>query len=154
MGWSFCYAHFINAEGGERVMEHYRQKFEESPVLDAPCGSVGVSVTCAETDAEAERLSWSRWGWRIMANKGLREGIPPPEEALAFEFTPQERDYLEYVKSRSIYGSPRTVRRRLEELGAAYGVEEFVVVTIVHDFEDRKRSYALLAKEFGLDTVV
>ena len=149
LGWGFCYAHFINADGGERSMETYRKLFEPSPVLTAPRASVGVSVTCAETDEEAERLSWSRWGWRIMAAH-RRQGIPPPEEARAFTFTEPERDYLQYVKTRSIYGSPGTVRGKLEELGEQYGVDEFVVVTIVYDFEARKRSYALLASEFGL----
>jgi luciferase family oxidoreductase group 1 len=151
LGWSFCYAHFINADRGEQAMSTYRQLFEPSPVLDAPRGSIGVSVTCAETDEEAEYLCWSRWGWRIMAAQGRRGGIPPPDEAKAFTYTDAERDYLDYVKSRSIHGSPRTVRRKLAELGEGYGVDEFVVVTIVHSFEARKRSYELLAEAYGLE---
>lgn len=150
LGWGFCYAHFINADGGERSMALYRKLFDPSPLVPEPVGSIGVSVTCAETDEEAERLSWSRWGWRIMASQGRRDGIPPPEEAMAFTFTDAERDYLQYVKGRSIFGSPATVKRRLLELGDEYGVDEFVVVTIVHDFAARKRSYELLAAEFGL----
>jgi hypothetical protein len=42
------------------------------------------------------------------------------------------------------------VRERLEALGKLYNIDEFVVVTICHDFQARLRSYELLAKAFGL----
>ena len=54
------------------------------------------------------------------------------------------------MRRRSIHGSPARVRQRFEEVSAKYGVEEFVVVTITYDFAARKRSYELLAEEFGL----
>lgn len=43
------------------------------------------------------------------------------------------------------------MRGRLEELAQTYGTNEFVVVTITYDFAARKRSYELLAQEFGLE---
>jgi luciferase family oxidoreductase group 1 len=152
LGWSFCFAHFIQPDGGERAMANYRERFEASPFLAEPKGSIGVSVTVAETDEEAEYLSWSRWGWRLMNQRGInREGIPSPEEAMAFDYTEAERDYLEYAKGRSIYGSPARVADRLAQLGEAYGVDEFVAVTITYDFAARVRSYELLAKAFGIE---
>ena len=39
---------------------------------------------------------------------------------------------------------------RIREIAAAAGVEEVAVLTTVHDPEVRRRSYALLAEEFGL----
>lgn len=151
LGWSFCFAHFIQPDGGERAMANYRGRFERSPLLAAPRGAIGVSATVAETDEEAEYLSWSRWGWRLMNQRGsTRHGIPTPEEAMAFDYTPAERDYLEYAKSRSIFGSPHRVADRLAQLGEAFGVDEFVVVTITHDFAARVRSYELLARAFGI----
>jgi alkanesulfonate monooxygenase SsuD/methylene tetrahydromethanopterin reductase-like flavin-dependent oxidoreductase (luciferase family) len=86
-----------------------------------------------------------------MNQRGVnREGIPSPEEAMAFDYTPAERDYLEYAKGRSIYGSPERVADKLAQLGEAFGVDEFVVVTITYDFNARVRSYELLAKAFGI----
>ena len=35
-------------------------------------------------------------------------------------------------------------------MGELYGVDEFVVVTITHDFAARVRSYELLAEAFGV----
>ncbi len=47
-------------------------------------------------------------------------------------------------------GSPATVRRRLETLAAGTGADELMVSTMAWDHEARKRSYSLLATEFGL----
>jgi alkanesulfonate monooxygenase SsuD/methylene tetrahydromethanopterin reductase-like flavin-dependent oxidoreductase (luciferase family) len=111
-----------------------------------------VSATCAETDEEAEYLSWSRWGGRVITRgRGQAgSGVIPPEEAMSLDYTEPELDYLAYLRQTSIYGSPGTVRGRLEDLAALYGTPEVVVVTITYDFEARKNSYRLLAGEFGL----
>ncbi len=88
-----------------------------------------------------------------MGQRGQRgEGIPTPEEAMAFDYTAPERDYLEFAKSRSIYGTPGRVADRLLEIGEAFGIDEFIVVTITHDFRARLRSYELLANAFGIES--
>jgi hypothetical protein len=42
------------------------------------------------------------------------------------------------------------VRERLLEIAERYAVEELMIVTVTHTFEDRVRSYELLAREMGL----
>ena len=69
----------------------------------------------------------------LEAAKGTRRGTHPPA-----------------LRRRSIVGSPRTVREGLGTHAGAYGVDEVMAVTICYDFEKRKRSYELLAEEFGL----
>ena len=150
LGWPFCYAHFINAHRADTALDAYRKLFAPSPVASEPRASIAVSALVAETEAEAERLSWSRWGWRLMGAAG-RGGIPPPEEALAFDYTEPEREYLETLKRRSIYGDPAQVRDRLLAMGERYGVDDFVVVTITYDYGARLRSYELLAEAFALE---
>ncbi len=151
LGWAFCFAHFINPEGGERWVRWYQQNYQASPLSPTPRASIGVSVTCAETDEEAERLSWSRWSSRIAGNRGARGGgIPSPEEAMAFDYTEPEREYIEFMKTRSVFGGPAKVKRMLLELAERFNVDEVVAVTITYDFEARKHSYELLAEAFGL----
>ncbi len=149
-GWGFSFAHFISPDGGNDVIRDYRRTFCPSPVCAEPRASIGVSVTCAETDDEAERLSWSRWCWRVQSNHGRRGGVPTVDEAINYPYTVSDRVYLEYMRDRSIYGSPARVKERLLALGEIYGVDEFVVVTITHDFSARLRSYELLADAFGI----
>jgi luciferase family oxidoreductase group 1 len=150
LGWAFCFAHFISTEGPEDIIRSYTERFRPSPFLREPKSAIGVSVTCAETDEEAEHLSWSRWGARVAARSNRGSGIPSPEEAKTFPYTEPELDYIASLRQQWIHGSPGHVRNRLEELGATYGTNEFVIVTITHDFAARKRSYELLAREFGL----
>ena len=76
--------------------------------------------------------------------------FPPPEEALAYPYTEAERRLVDYHHRRQIVGTPETVKPQLEALAASYGVDEIVVLTITHDYQARKRSYALLAGAFGL----
>ena len=66
LGWNFCHAYFINPHSARSSFDAYRKLFSPSPVSNTPRTSIGVSVLCAETHEEAERLSWSRWGWRRM----------------------------------------------------------------------------------------
>lgn len=149
MGWAFCFAHFISPDSTEKIIRQYRENFEPSPSLSEPKAAIGVSATCAETDEEAEHLSWSRWNWRISQGRS-GPGIPTPEEAKAYDYTEPELDYIAHMRRRSIYGSPGHVRARLEEVATDYDVDEMVIVTITYDFAARKRSYELLAEEFGL----
>ena len=150
LGWSFCFAHFINPDSAEAAIDLYRRLFNPSPFLAAPRVSMGLSVTVADTEAEAERLSWSRWAWRLMAQKGFRDGIPSPEEAMAFDFTVPERDYIDHVRSRSLFGTPGQVKDRLDACVRAFGLDELMLVTITYDFAARLRSYELLARAYGL----
>ena len=150
LGWNFCFAHFINQHRGVEAMQAYRERFEPSPFLSAPRASLALSVTCADTTEEAERLSWSRWAWRIMSSKPGFRGIPSIEDAMSFEFTAPEREYLDFARANSIYGDPARVRAKVEQMVADYQADEVVVVTITHDFGARVRSYELLAEAFGL----
>jgi luciferase family oxidoreductase group 1 len=151
MGWAFAYAQFINPEGGDHIVQRYRDLFKPSPFLSHPRVAIGLSATCADTDEEAEHLSWSRWNWRIAGRSGGGPGIPSPEEAKAFKYTEPELDYIAHMRTRSIHGSPGHVKDRILETCESFGAEEAIIVTITYDFEARKRSYTLIAHEFGLE---
>jgi alkanesulfonate monooxygenase SsuD/methylene tetrahydromethanopterin reductase-like flavin-dependent oxidoreductase (luciferase family) len=51
---------------------------------------------------------------------------------------------------RMLLGDAASMKEQLEEMAAALGVDEFMLVTVVHSHEARKRSYELLAKAFDL----
>jgi luciferase family oxidoreductase group 1 len=149
-GCAFSYAHFINDRGGAEVMQAYREHFQPSPWLATPRGSVGVFVLCAETEDEANRIASSRDLWRLQLDLGQIGPIPPVEEALAYPYTDLERQRIAFNRHRMFIGTGDQVKARLQELGAAYGVDEFVVVSICYDFAARMRSYELLARAFEL----
>lgn len=149
-GCAFSFAHFITERMGPEIMQAYRENFRPSDTLPAPRGSIGVFVLCADTEAEAQRLAASRDLWRLRLDQGMITPVPPVEEALAYPYTAEERARVAYNRRRQIVGAPEQVKERLIALGRDYGIDEFVVVSICHDFAARKRSYALLAEAFAL----
>jgi alkanesulfonate monooxygenase SsuD/methylene tetrahydromethanopterin reductase-like flavin-dependent oxidoreductase (luciferase family) len=83
-------------------------------------------------------------------SQGRHDPIPSIEEARTYPYTEEERAEVERNRHRHIVGTPEQVKARLLALGAAYGVDEFVIVSICPDFRDRLRSYELLAQVFEL----
>ena len=86
----------------------------------------------------------------VRQRTGRAGPVPSYEEASTYQYSPQEEQLRRYNRQRWVWGTPKTVREKLEALGAAFGVEEYVVVTICPDLESRLRSYELLAEAFEL----
>jgi len=146
LGLPFSYAHFINPEAGTRAIKLYRERYEPSEWYPQPQVTVGVSTVCSPTTEEAIRLSWSRYCMRFR-----RKGVPSVETAMAFDYEPAELEYIVYSRERAAIGDPPTVKARLEDLAAELDVDELILLTITYDFEDRVRSYQLVADAFGLE---
>jgi alkanesulfonate monooxygenase SsuD/methylene tetrahydromethanopterin reductase-like flavin-dependent oxidoreductase (luciferase family) len=60
---------------------------------------------------------------------------------------------LAYHHTRIVSGTPDKVKAELTALAAAYELPEVVAVSIMHSYEDRIRSYELLAEAFALNPV-
>ena len=150
-GLPFSFAHFINTQGGDRIMQAYRQHFRPSAYCPKPEGTIGVFALCAETREQADYLIKSRDLWLLRLMKGEWGPFPTPEEADAYPYSPHDYAIIEANRDRSVSGPPDQVKAELERLAELYGVEELVVVTISHDFNARVRSYELLAEAFALD---
>ena len=150
-GLPFCFAHFINPDGGDGVTRAYRTHFRPSVLHAAAMPLVAMGVMCAETDEEADRLAKSRDVWAMrLRTTGNPGPVPSVEEALEVAKDPRTQSWLASMRRRGVVGSPKTVRTALERHAADYQVDEIMVVTICFDFEKRKRSYELLAEAFGL----
>ncbi|MEA2333116.1 MAG: hypothetical protein QOH58_3254, partial [Thermoleophilaceae bacterium] len=150
LGLPYSFADFINPAGAALAAD-YRGRFVDSERLGAPRVSVGVIAICAETDEQAERLAAPSRMMLSMLRQGRLIQIPPVEKALRYLET-RERPAGGGGR-RAVIGSPQTVRAGLEEVAAEYGAEEVLVLTITHEHAERRRSYELIAAEFGLDGV-
>ena len=104
----------------------------------------------AETEAEAERLFQSRALARMLRDRGVFAPLMSPEEAAAQITSDSDKMRLEKIRERHIFGTPSQVAAKLRALGESLGVEEIALLTTTHDPEARRRSYTLLAREFGM----
>jgi luciferase family oxidoreductase group 1 len=152
MGYGFA-RHFSLAPPAPAI-DAYRESFHPSPAFPAPHIILGLSVICAETDEEAQRLASSSDLMRLRLQRGEFLPIPTPEEALAHIYTPRERAVLDDYRALLAVGTPAAVRAKIEAEAAAIGATEVMVSTIVHGHAERMRSYELLAQEFELGGAV
>ena len=153
MGLPFSFAHFFGlaVEQGPLIAEMYREQFKPSKYLAEPRVNVALQVLCAETEEEAQRLASSRNVARVKSVQGMREPVPPVEEALAYKFRPDELAYINQLREHYIDGDPRQVKEQIEAVAESYKTDDVGVVTICYAFKDRVRSYELIAEAFGLD---
>jgi luciferase family oxidoreductase group 1 len=150
-GLPFCFAQFITEGVGiEQAFALYREGYRPSAQNPAPHGAICVWACAGETATEAERLFSSRAISRLNRDKGIYAALPSPEEAAAMVLTDADRARLDRLRARSIYGTPDVVGAKLRALAAEYQIDEIAILTTLHDPDARRRSYALLAAEFGL----
>jgi luciferase family oxidoreductase group 1 len=149
LGLGFAFAAHFSPDRPDVPMLGYRENFQASESLEAPHAILTVSVICAETNAEAERLaSCMQLSW-VRLRTGRPSKIPTPEEALAYPYTDQELAAVRAYQQLQIVGTPEVVRKRIEALVAKTRADEVMVTTVTHDYEARRRSYRLLAAAFA-----
>jgi len=149
-GTGFAFAgHFGSADPAEAVAG-YRAHFEPSARMSEPRVMLGVAAIVAETEERAEALARAHdlASVRLMQN---RPGpVPTPEEAGAHPWTEQERSVARSRRHFISVGTPEQVHADLERRRLEADADELIVTTQVHDPAERRLSYELLAKAYGL----
>lgn len=149
-GLPYAFAAHFSPAPAEAPMRAYRRGFRLGEVLDKPHAMVAVSIICAETHQEAERLAEPmRLAWARLRT-GMLGPLPTPEEAAGHRFTPAEKEMSEVYRRLQILGTPDEVKASVEDLVERTGADEVMVTTVTHAHEDRVHSYELLAKAFDL----
>ncbi len=141
---------FTNGRGGPEALQIYRQHYQPSARWPAPHVGLCVWALCAETTEEAEFLYASRARTQLLRERGVWMPIDPPEKALSYPYTDAERAKLAQFRERAMIGTAPEVAAQIRALAAEQQVDEIAVVTWMYDEEKRRRSYELLAREFGL----
>src|SRR5580658_9266179 len=143
LGLPYVFADFINPDGAP-LMRYYRRQ------TPSPRSAIASWAICADTDEEAERLSLSFRMMMTMLFRGRSIQVPTVERAQ--RFLEEEGLLVDQVPvgRRIITGAPARVRAAIEAVARDYEAEEVLIVNILHDHAARRRSYELIAKEFGI----
>jgi luciferase family oxidoreductase group 1 len=145
-GTAFTYGHFINSSNGKRAMDDYHTHFQPSEGLKEPVSNVCIFVVCAPTQEEAEKIARSQDIWLLEVERGIDTRIPSKKEAENRKLTAREKEKVAENRKRTIVGTPEKVKEELRLLSEIYQTDEFMIITNVSDFEDKVRSYELLAE--------
>jgi luciferase family oxidoreductase group 1 len=150
VGMGFSFAHHFSDHDPVAVMRSYRDQFRPSATREQPYAILALAAVCADTDAEADRLAATIDLNFVRRAKGEYLPLASPEEALAYPYTPIDRQRIRLNRARVIVGGPATVKDRLAPLIEATAADEVMITTMIHDHAARRRSYELLAEVFAL----
>ena len=151
VGAAFSFAHFINPNGGPKMVQLYRERFRPSPELAVPQANVAVFVACADTAGHAQALADNLALQMLKLETGRFTPIEAVEKVNVRGLSAELQARLAYHHQRIISGTPDKVKADLTALADSYGIDEVAAVTITHDYDDRLRSYELLADAFALN---
>jgi luciferase family oxidoreductase group 1 len=148
LGLPFSFAHHFSAANTEPALELYRRSFRPSQWLERPHTMIAVNVTCADTDADAERLARPGWLSFLRLRTGRPIALPTVQEAASYEFTAAESAFVAERREGQGIGSQQTVSAQLAELIERTEADELMVTSQIYDVKDRQRSYELVAELF------
>ena len=148
LGLGFAFAHHINPSFAVPAIDFYRTNFRPSERLQQPQVILTTAVVCADTDARANELATSM-GLAWVRLVGGRSGpLPSPEEAKAHSYTEAEQAIVNDYRAKQIVGTPQVVHQRLLDLVTQTNADELMITSMVYGYENRARSYELLAEAF------
>jgi luciferase family oxidoreductase group 1 len=153
-GMALSFAAFINPIGGRDAIEAYRKMFQPSSELVQPQASVGIFVFCGDTEEKAERTQ-AVMDYRLLSiSKGKVDEAPSYESVKSYTYSADEWKHVLFNRQRMIVGTPDFVKEKLEQLARDFDVDEIVAATFADTFEDRVRSYELLAEMCSTEKVL
>jgi luciferase family oxidoreductase group 1 len=149
IGVGFAFAHHFASHDAVSAMTSYRSHFKPG-ALAAPHAILAVAVICADTDAEAEHFASTVDFNFVRRSRGEYLPLASPQEAMAFNYAPVDRERIRHNRERLFVGAPSTVHARLTPLIEATKANEVMITTMIYDHGARRHSYELMAREFGL----
>ena len=152
LGLPYAFAYFfMDGQGVEQALHLYRSLYRPSQRHPTPQATICVWALLADSDAEARHQALGRERWRMDRQRGVLGPLQRPDDIAAHGFTPAELAQLEPVRRNALVGTAGKVGQQLRALAATLGLQHLVVNTWAHDPAVRRRSYALLSQEFGLE---
>lgn len=154
LGAGFCLALFIGThDRPTQIMKYYKNNFIASKIFKKPKAMLALACICADSKEKAQEIASSHTYWKVQAFRHpKRDGLYSPNdvkklyEKLSFE----DKAYYHETLDSMILGTPKECKEKIEKLAIEYGVDEVMIVNVTYSFEDRIKSYELLAKEFNL----
>lgn len=152
-GLPFVFAGQINAGYAIPVLNTYRKNFKPSAYLSEPKSILSIIVFTAETEEEAHyHAAPSILHWTLLS-MGHKIVSPTLKDANAHVYTDREKAVREEVLRKFVIGTPEQVASQLNQWTAATQTDEIMLFDMYNDFSVRKKSYELLAREFGLESM-
>ena len=149
LGLPYAFASHFAPQALMQAVSIYREKFKPSAQLAEPYVMVGCNAIVADTEDEARRLFTTPQQQFTRMVRGARGLLPPPIDDIESFWSPMEKSQASSMLACSFYGSPETIKAKLDPLIEATGADELMVAAAIWDHKARVRSFELLAGPMG-----
>jgi luciferase family oxidoreductase group 1 len=150
-GLPYAFAYFFtDGQGVEQALALYRELYRPSERHPRPQPTICVWALVAETREEALHHALSRDRWRVDRARGVFGPLQSPDAIAERGFSPDDLPTIERMRAKAFVGTAGEVGEALRALARRLELDELVVNTWAYQPAVRRRSYALLAREFGL----
>ena len=152
LGLPYAFAYFFtDGQGVERALELYRSLYRPSERHPTPQATICVWALVAERADDARHHAMSREHWRLARMRGELGPLQDPDRIAERGFRAEDAAALEAMRAKAFVGDVAEVSARLRALAAGLELDELVINSWSFHSEVRRHSYALLAREFGLE---
>lgn len=151
LGLPYSFAYHFSPQAAPLALSAYNNGFRPSAALKEKRAMLGVSVVCADTEEEADRLAGTHDLMWLQIRSGRRGLLPTADEAAAYPYTEEERMLVDQSRQMLVWGNPDQVAGKLHELKDRFSVDEFIVTSHIASHEARLRSYELVSQVFAQD---
>jgi luciferase family oxidoreductase group 1 len=149
LGLPFAFASHFAPAYMEQAIALYRKNFEPSEQLDQPYVMLGYNVFAADTNEEAQLLQTTMMQTFVRLRRGTQGKLAPPQAGYFDTLTPQEQHMLTDMLRCSAVGDRNTVAEAMGAFVAATGADELMLMSSIHDHQQRLRSFEIAATAFG-----
>ena len=145
LGLPYAAGAFIDPTQIEACLATYYQHFVPSRWCAAPTTMLATVVFCADTEQDARRIMHTSEQWFVQSFlRGENVRFPAGDHSITL--SARETMITEMRRSTVIWGTAQACVEQLQMLQKRLQVAEVAVVTITERFDDRLRSYELLAE--------
>lgn len=146
-GLPYAFAQHFSHIPANKIFELYRESFRPSMFLEKPRAMMATHIICAETDEEAEELALSSdLSFSIFVQTGRSIPLPTVAEAKAYGYSSEDWRQIRAGGMPKFIGSPKTISEKLAPYIESGLIDEFMILTMVHDQEARRKSYELIRR--------
>jgi luciferase family oxidoreductase group 1 len=147
LGTGLAVTHFMTIDNME-VVQRYRDNFKPSAEMSKPELIVGAFVFCSE---DREVLSRYQTVMDYHFLHMSKFGVPSTktyDEIKDLTYTAEDHEKINFVRRRMISGTPDDIKPKIDQLLHSYQANELMMPAFSENFEDRARSFELLADLF------
>jgi luciferase family oxidoreductase group 1 len=148
-GMGLAVARFINGFAQPNIVHTYRRHFEPSEQFPKPVAVLAISVLCGETEEKANEMRKFVDYVLVQFEQGRYDNFGSYASIQQYRFSPSELERIKNNSGRLVSGTKEQVKEKLTRLANDFEIDEIIISTMAGNNDDRKRSFELLAEEFG-----